>query len=139
MQVVTVAGFCVMPNHWHLVLVALEDGGVSRFMKWITETHARRYRDFYNTTGNGHVYQDRFKSTLIEDEAAFLRVMRYVETNALRANLCRLAEAWPWGSAYERLYGDRRILGALPYELPENWCRLLVEYAAMRDGIDNRD
>src|SRR5262245_14363150 len=85
LDLVRVFGYCVMPNHWHFVMQATVDHGISRFMKWLSGTHVRRYRKYYGTEGQGHVYQDRFKSPVIESEEHFWRVMRYVESNAARA------------------------------------------------------
>ena len=63
--------FQLMPNHWHLVLRPNADGELSRFMRWITATHTMRYRAHYHTSGEGHVYQGRFKSFPIQDDGHF--------------------------------------------------------------------
>ena len=94
--------FCyqLMPNHWHLVLRPTQDGEMSRFLRWVTATHTMRYHAHYHTSGTGHVYQGRFKSFPIQDDAHFLTVCRYVERNALRAELTTRAEDWRWGSLW---------------------------------------
>ena len=94
--------FCyqLMPNHWHLVLRPTQDGEMSRFLRWVTATHTMRYHAHYHTSGTGHVYQGRFKSFPIQDGAHFLTVCRYVERNALRAELTARAEDWRWGSLW---------------------------------------
>lgn len=94
--------FCyqLMPNHWHLVLRPTQDGEMSRFLRWVTATHTMRYHAHYHTSGTGHVYQGRFKSFPIQDDAHFLTVCRYVERNALRAKLTARAEDWRWGSLW---------------------------------------
>ena len=94
--------FCyqLMPNHWHLVLRPSQDGEMSRFLRWVTATHTMRYHAHYHTSGTGHVYQGRFKSFPIQDDAHFLTVCRYVERNALRAELTARAEDWRWGSLW---------------------------------------
>ncbi len=74
----------LMPNHFHLVLRPLLDGEMSRFMRWVGGTHTMRYHAHYGTTGQGHIYQQRFKSFPIQDDDHFLVVCRYVERNALR-------------------------------------------------------
>ena len=125
---VDVLAYCLMPNHWHLILRARSSDGVSRFMKWLTGTHVQRYRTAHQTVGLGHLYQDRFKATVIEDEPALLRVMRYVEANAAKAGLTKASQAWQWSSAFERHYRHREILAELPIELPVNWHQLLHEY-----------
>ena len=93
----------LMPNHWHLVLRPNKDGEMSKFMRWITATHTMRYRAHYHTLGEGHVYQGRFKSFPIQDDAHFLTVCRYVERNSLRAELVSRAEEWRWGSLWRWL------------------------------------
>src|SRR5580658_547315 len=54
--------FCLMPNHWHLVLKPHEDGELSRFVGWLTLTHTQRWHAHRHSAGTGHVYQGRFKS-----------------------------------------------------------------------------
>jgi putative transposase len=131
---VVVFGYCIMPNHWHLVLRAEVDDGISKFMKWLTGTHAKRYRMCHRTVGHGHLYQDRFKSPVVEGEEHFLAVMRYVETNAARAALARFPDDWPWSSAYERRVQHRNILSVPPCPLPEDWGKQLIDYVAAWRG-----
>jgi putative transposase len=86
--------YCVMPNHWHMVLWPREDGELSAFLRWLTLTHSMRWHTHYHTTGTGHLYQNRFKSFPIEADDHLYTVLRYVERNALRANLVKRAEDW---------------------------------------------
>jgi len=65
---------------------------LSRFVGWLTLTHTQRYHAHYHSTGHGHVYQGRFKSFPVQEDAHFLTLCRYVERNALRANLAARAE-----------------------------------------------
>jgi len=90
--------YCVMPNHWHLVVWPREDGELSRFTGWLTLTHTQRWHAHRRNAGSGHVYQGRFKSFPLQDDEHFYSVCRYVERNALRANLVKRAEHWRWGS-----------------------------------------
>jgi putative transposase len=90
--------YCVMPNHFHLVLRPDDDGGLSQFMRWLTLTHTQRWHAHRHSAGTGHVYHGRFKSFPVQDDGHFYTVCRYVERNALRAGLATRAEDWPWGS-----------------------------------------
>ncbi|MSO45289.1 MAG: hypothetical protein EXQ59_00765 [Acidobacteria bacterium] len=99
---VALFAYCLMPNHWHLVLSPQRDGALSRFMHWVTMTHARRWQTRRKLDGQGAVYQGRFKSSAIGADDHFLRVCRYVERNALRATLVTRAEEWPWSSLWRR-------------------------------------
>ena len=62
----------------------------------------RRWHAHYHTAGTGPIYQGRFKSFPIELDEHFLTVCRYVERNALRANLVRQAQNWRWSSLWHR-------------------------------------
>ena len=71
---------------------------MTAFLRWLTHTHTMRWHAHHKTGGTGHLYQGRFKSFPVQDEEHFLTVCRYVERNALRANLVKRAEDWRWGS-----------------------------------------
>ena len=61
----------LMSNHYHLVLRPLVDGEMSRFMGWVSGTHTMCYHAHYHTSGLGHVYQQRYKSFLIQHDEHF--------------------------------------------------------------------
>lgn len=116
--------YCVMPNHWHLLVWPREDGELSRFVGWLTLTHTQRWHAHRNSTGSGHVYQGRYKSFPIQDDDHFYTVARYVERNAARAKLVRRAEQWRWGSLYRWLRGsaeDKALLSSWPLSRKANW------------------
>jgi len=98
-----------MDNHWHMVLSPQVDGGMSAFLGWITLTHTQRYHAHHQTTGYGHVYQGRYKSFPVQDDDHFYVVCRYVERNALTANLVKRAENYRWGSLSNWLGGESPI------------------------------
>jgi len=116
--------YCVMPNHWHLVVWPREDGELSRFVGWLTLTHTQRWHAYRESTGSGHVYQGRFKSFPVQDDDHLFAVARYVERNALRAKLTPRAEQWRWGSLWRWLHGsavDKRLLAAWPTPRKPGW------------------
>ena len=79
--------YCLMPNHWHLVLWPARDGQLSTYMLWPTTTHMRCRHAHRGTRGAGPVYEGQFKSLPIQEDGHFLTVCRYVERNPLRAKL----------------------------------------------------
>ena len=91
-----ILAYCLLSNHFHLVLWPREDGDVSRWMQWVQTTHVRRYHEHYRTSG--HVWQGRFKAFPIQENEHLLAVLRYVERNPLRAGLVARVEDWPWSS-----------------------------------------
>jgi putative transposase len=117
-----VMSFLVMPNHWHLVVRPHEDGALSAYMQWITVTHVRRWHAHHHTAGTGPIYQGRFKSFPIQEDDHFLTVCRYVERNALRANLVTRAQDWRWSSLWHREHGTGAPwLVEWPVPVPARW------------------
>ena len=111
-----------MNNHWHMVVSPQVDGEMSAFVGWITLTHTQRYHAHHGTTGYGHVYQGRFRSFPVQDDEHFHTVCRYVERNALTANVVKRAEDYRWGSLYNWLGGDSPIeLASWPIRRLPRW------------------
>lgn len=76
-----VCGFCLMPNHWHLVLWPERDGELAAFMQRLTITHVTRWQKHRGKVGEGHLYQGRYKSFPVEADDHFYQIMRYAERN----------------------------------------------------------
>jgi len=89
-------GFCLMTNHFHLLLWRHEDGDLSRWMQWLMGSHVRRYDRHYK--GSGHVWQDRFKAFSVQSDGHDLTVLRYVERNPLPAKMVERSQDWEWSS-----------------------------------------
>jgi putative transposase len=122
--------YCVMPNHWHLLVWPRHDGELSRFIGWLSLTHTQRWHAHRHSAGTGHLYQGRFKSFPVEESEHLYTVARYVERNALRAGLCRRAEQWRWGSLFRWLRGtaeDQRLLSAWPAPRQAQWAEHVNE------------
>jgi len=139
---VSLFAYCIMPNHWHLVLRPDGEHDLSRFMHWLTVTHAQRLHAWAGTAGTGAVYQGRFKAVPVQCDRHFLTVCRYVERNPLRAGLVPAAEGWRWCSLWRRMTGS--VTGALspwPVARPADWPRLVnepqteAELNAIRDAV----
>ena len=96
--------YCIMPDHWHLLLWPTQSGQLAKFMHRLTMTHTRRYQEHRREVGSGHLYQGRFKSFPVQEDRHLLVVARFVECNALRAGLVERAENWPWSSLWRRTY-----------------------------------
>jgi putative transposase len=120
---VAVLGYCLMPNHVHLLLRPAEADALSRWMQWLLTTHAARRHRALGT--RGHVWQGRFKAFPIQDDRHFLTVLRYVERNALRAGLVEQAEAWRWSSLAAR--ADGALAWLETPTLPRGWTAYVNE------------
>ena len=122
-----ILGWCLMSNHWHLVLWPRKDGDLSAFMQWVTMTHSQRWHAAHATAGMGHVYQGRFKSFPVQSGAYYAALLRYVESNPLRAGLVQSSSEWPWSSLAVRLGAEKEGLvpSKGPIKLPDNWAALV--------------
>jgi putative transposase len=114
--------YCVMPNHFHLVVGPTVSRDLSRFMHRLTVIHSKRWHANRGTYGTGPVYQGRFKAYSIQDDQHFLVVCRYVERNPVRADLVQRAEDWPWSSLSRGGRDcDRVELSPWPILQPPSW------------------
>jgi len=139
-----ILSYCVMPTHWHFLIWPREDGELSEVMRWLTVTHTQRWHAHFHTAGTGPVYQGRFKSFPVESDEHLLTVARYVERNALRAELVERAQDWRWSSLWRRRQRDEsatRILADWPVARPSDWTRRVnraltaSELAAVRGSV----
>jgi REP element-mobilizing transposase RayT len=87
--------YCLMGNHVHLVLetprCTLADGCRDLFGYFARLRNGRR-------DTRGHVFQRRYRNRLVQNEAYFAQLLRYVALNPVKASLCATAEAWPWSA-----------------------------------------
>jgi putative transposase len=119
-----ILGYCLMPNHWHFAMWPEGDDDLGLFMQRLTVTHVTRWQKHRHVVGEGHLYQSRFKSFPVETDDYFYQLLRYVERNALRANLCERAEEWRWGSLWCRANGtpqQKSLLSDWPVPRPRQW------------------
>jgi putative transposase len=134
--------FTLMPNHWHLVLWPQQDGLLSDYLQWLTVTHVRRWHAHHHTEGTGPIYQGRFKSFPVQEDEHYFTLGRYVERNALRANLVQRAELWRWSSLWHRVHQTQvPWLSPGPLALPGDWLAYVnrvereSELAALRRAV----
>jgi putative transposase len=116
-----VVAWCLMPNHVHLVVWTRKPGDLGRFVHRLLSIHVRRHHARLGTSGR--IWQGRFKSFPIKDDAHLLTVLRYVERNPVRARLTDRAEDWRWSSARWWLPNATRPSWADPGPVarPEPW------------------
>ncbi|MEY3784562.1 MAG: hypothetical protein RLZZ230_884 [Candidatus Parcubacteria bacterium] len=119
-----ILAYCIMPNHFHLVLYPRNDGDVQEFMKWFTNSHTRKYHVQHKTIGSGHLYQGRYKSFLVQTNSYLLQLLKYVEQNPLRAKLVKKAEDWKWSSLPRRenkIAGQKKFISECPIDMPQDY------------------
>jgi putative transposase len=131
--------FCVMPNHFHLVLGPEHDGQLARFMQILTGSHSHAWHRAHQAAGGGALYRGRYHACPVQTDVHFLTVCRYVERNALRAGLVKRAEAWPWGSASRYCNDCNAVpLSTWPILQPSEWLTALNTGEARAEVADIR-
>lgn len=104
-------GYCLMGNHIHL-LINEEKADISNIMKRIGTSYAYWYNWKYDR--NGHVFQDRFKSENVENDAYLLTVIRYIHQNPVSASIVSIPEEYRWSSCRD-YYNNKEYLAGLTH------------------------
>lgn len=90
-----VHAYCLMGNHYHL-LIETVDRTLSAGMKYLNGSYSQCFNRHHRRAG--HVFQGRFKAILVQENAYFLELCRYVVLNPVRAEMVRTADEWPWSN-----------------------------------------
>jgi len=86
--------YCLMTNHVHLLFEVKHDDTLSKAMHWIGNTFSR---SFNKSSGRqGHLWEGRFRSTIVEHESYFFRCMAYMDLNPVRAGIAYAPAEYNW-------------------------------------------
>ncbi|MCR5503847.1 MAG: transposase [Lachnospiraceae bacterium] len=108
---IKVYAYCLMDNHIHLLLNSPPDR-LSSFFQSLGTRFVRWYNSKYSRTG--YLFQDRFYSTVIESDRAFLAALIYIHNNPVKANICRYPSEYHW-SSFNTYYGQKSNLVDITY------------------------
>jgi putative transposase len=121
-----ILAYCIMRNHFHLLLWPYAGADLPVFMHRLMVLHINRDRYRHPPASPGHIYQDRYTNVIVEHGRPLMAVARYVEGNALNAGLVKRAEDYPWSSASPlAIHPDRPVLSEWPIPKPRDWLTLL--------------
>lgn len=98
----------MLTNHYHLLVWSAAEelsGGIRR----LNSLHATAFNERHER--EGHVFQDRFRSRLIESDEHLVRTVSYIALNPVRAGICPRPENWPWSSYTVIVRGGRALHG----------------------------
>ena len=90
-----VAAYCLMPNHYHLLLHT-PDGNISRCMRHINGVYTQRYNRWYKK--DGQLFRGRYKTAVVDGDNYLLEVLRYIHRNPLNAGLVKSLNDFKWSS-----------------------------------------
>lgn len=127
-------GYCLLPDHFHIVLWPRKDGDLSHWMQWLLTSHVRRYHRQYRTSG--HIWQGRFRAFPVQPGEHLLTVLRYVEQNPVRLKELKLRkpQRWPWSSISKVvLEADRPKIEPGPSARGKNWLKLVEQSLTVED------
>ena len=132
---IDIYAYCLMDNHVHLLL-RLPDDRLSSFFQSLGTTFVRWYNNKYSRSG--HLFQDRFYSSAIEGERAFLSALIYIHNNPVKANMCRYASEYRW-SSISAFYGAKNPLidVSFAYNIAGSKDYLLRFFSKETDSSDN--
>lgn len=119
---VEVLAFCLMPNHIHLLVRQLKEGGISKFIQKIASGYAAYFKKKYNIRLKGHFFQDRFRAVHIKTEEQLKVVFVYIHTNPVALiepewkekgiknpdKVIKLLEEYKW-SSYQDYLGKKNF------------------------------
>jgi putative transposase len=118
------ANFCIMPTHFHLLIIPGPGADLSRIMAWIKTQSSKRWNFVHGSIG--HLWGNRFFARVIKTPVDYIKVMTYIDTNPVKAGLSDHVGEWKASGAYHirneikglvdyddfirSLYGERYLL-----------------------------
>lgn len=97
-KIIEIICYCLMPNHFHLMLKQIKNNGITEFMGKVSNS----YTKYYNTKHNrvGPLLQGEFKAVLVESDEQLVHLSRYIHLNPLVAFITKSLDEYEW-SSYE--------------------------------------
>ena len=104
--------WCLMSNHFHLLLVPTIAEGMAKLLHGVTLRYAQHFNWKYRRCGR--LWQNRYYSTPLDPSSHLWTVARYIERNPVRAGIVLHAEDWQWSSARSHIRGEHDVMLAQP-------------------------
>ena len=96
---IEVIAYCLMPNHYHLLLMQKSDKPISRFIQKVFNGYVQAINKQQNRSGT--LFEGRSKSILVDDEIYLMHLIRYIHINPVMANLVLKPEQWQFSNYLE--------------------------------------
>ena len=119
--IVDIFAYVLMDNHYHLLLRTMR-ANLSKAMQWFGTTYTRRFNNRHSRSG--HLFQGRYKSLIIENDAYLTQLSCYIHRNPLRAGIVKRLADYRWNSYKVYAYGNKAGGTLCHFEMP---CRLFVQ------------
>lgn len=95
-KIVDIIAFCIMPNHFHLILKQLKKGGITEFVSKLSNSYTKYYNIKYNRVGP--LFQGEFKVVLVESDEQLIHLSRYIHLNPLVSYFVKDLDKYEWSS-----------------------------------------
>ncbi len=160
-KLVGVLCYCLMPNHFHLILTPLVENGIQKFMQKVNTGYAMYFNEKYKRTGA--LFEGRYKATIIETDSYFTYLTKYIHLNPLKLiypewkekgiqnwkKACKFVENYRWSSLkyYLKLKDFSAVLNSvliknhLEIERGESYGKFIFEVRPRKEdlcGIDRK-
>lgn len=136
-KIVDILAYCLMPNHFHLLLKQLKDEGVTEFLGKLTNS----YTKYYNTKHNrvGPLFQGEFKSVLVDHDEQLIHVSRYIHLNPLSSFLVKNLDEYEWSSYLEYAHNKNGVCSKdaiLSYfKSPKEYIQFILDQASYAQAL----
>lgn len=111
---VKIVSFCIMPDHYHLLLKSLKEEALSKYISDIENSFTRYFNLKFKR--KGPLWESRFKAKIIKNNEALLHVLRYIHLNPVTSGLVEKPEDWGY-SSYRYYLSDKKILSEYNQEI----------------------
>jgi putative transposase len=129
---IDIFSYVLMSNHYHL-LFRTHRANLSKAMQWLAGTYTRRFNNRHGRSG--HLFQGRFKSILVQNDAYVLQLSCYIHRNPLRAGLVQRLADYPWSSYRAYAYGQKKPVDWLTTELILKQFKVSNPHKAYREKV----
>lgn len=137
-KIVEILAYCLMPNHFHLLVKQLREDGIRELVSKLTNSYTKYYNTKY--TRVGPLFQGEFKAVLIENDEQLIHVSRYIHLNPLASFLVKNLNQYDWSSYNEyRLTSDGictkdQVLSF--FKSPQDYERFVLDQASYAQELE---
>lgn len=128
--------FCLMPNHFHLLIEQSKEVSVSNFMSKLCTSYSKYINKKYNRVG--HVFQDKFKAVLIESNPQLMWTCSYIHMNPIKDKIVGKPSDYQWSSYNDHIGRNLQIiyreLLVQTFENQENFIKQTLNFD-VKDGL----
>lgn len=103
-KLVEIISYCLMPNHFHILIRQIEDGGISKYIRLISDSYIRYYNVKYKRRGT--LFEGSFNAVLIEDDNQLVHISRYIHLNPIVSYITNNLDNYPWSSYLSYMNND---------------------------------